>query len=579
MQKDWQKNSEAIYWDETALRKAGHCSMLKELYIKNLAVIKEAVIPLEKRLNIFTGETGAGKSILINGINAVLGQRCSKEIVRSGCGKAVITALFTELSADVCEKLTELGIDHENNEITVTREISADGGSVARINHRTASAALLKEIGSMMINIHGQHDNQILLDSERHMSILDDFGGDGRLLEEYRTTFRELQHTARRLGELKKQEISRIERIRHLNGIIKDIGELELEEGEDDALEKEYSAAQNSERTVSAIKAAVHALTGDEAANDMISLAESEISVLTDVSEEFSELYDRLSAVEIELADISSELEKIAERAELDGQRIDYLRRRLAEINKVKRKYIADSAELIKMYEDACGELSRLESSDSEIKELAEKREDLLHKVTEQAKELFDYREQTAERFVSRVSEELEFLNMAGVVIVVRHEKGKLTVNGMDTVEFLISANKGEEPKPIAKIASGGELSRIMLALKSVITDRDSIDTMIFDEIDTGVSGKAAQKIGIKLREIGKVRQVICVTHLSQIAVMADNHLMIEKSIVDGRTETKVTQLDFNGRTAEIARIMGGENPGSLVVKAAEDELRKAAEI
>lgn len=553
--------------------------MLKELYIKNLAVIKEAVIPLEKRLNIFTGETGAGKSILINGINAVLGQRCSKDIVRSGCDKAMITALFTDLSAEVCAKLSELGIDHENNEITVTREISADGGSVARINHRTASASLLKEIGGMMINIHGQHDNQILLDSERHMNILDDFGGDSSLLEEYRLTFRELQHTARRLGDLKKQEISRIERIRYLNEVIKDIGELELEEGEDDALEKEYSAARNSERTVSAIKAAVQAITGDEAANDMIAAAESELAVLTDGSEEISALYDRLSAVEIELADIGSELEKIAEKAELDGQRIDYLRRRLGEINKVKRKYMADSAELIKMYEDACGELSRLEGSDSEIKELAAKREELLHKVTGQAKALFDHREKTAERFVSRVSEELEFLNMAGVVIVVRHEKGKLTVNGMDTVEFMISANKGEEPKPIAKIASGGELSRIMLALKSVIADRDSIDTMIFDEIDTGVSGKAAQKIGIKLREIGKVRQVICVTHLSQIAVMADNHLMIEKSIIDGRTETKVTQLDFNGRTAEIARIMGGEDPGSLVIKAAEDELRKAAEV
>jgi DNA repair protein RecN (Recombination protein N) len=231
------------------------------------------------------------------------------------------------------------------------------------------------------------------------------------------------------------------------------------------------------------------------------------------------------------------------------------------------------------MYDSACEELTRLEGSDDEIKMLAAKREELLRRVTELAKALFDYRESVAERFVSRVTEELEFLNMAGVVLAVRHEKGKLTVNGMDTVEFLISANRGEEPKPIAKIASGGELSRVMLALKSVIADKDSIDTMIFDEIDTGVSGKAAQKIGIKLKEIGKVRQVICVTHLSQIAVMADNHLLIEKNIVDGRTETTVTQLDFQGKTAEIARIMGGDNPGSLVIKAAEDELRKAAEI
>lgn len=553
--------------------------MLKELYIKNLAVIRETTIPLENRLNIFTGETGAGKSILINGINAVLGQRCSKDIVRTGCDKAVITALFTELSSDVCGKLAELGIDCEENEISITREINADGGSAARINGRSAPASMLKEIGSMIINIHGQHDNQILLDSQRHMEILDDFGGDNSLLEEYRVVFRELQTAARRLGELKNQEKSRIERIRYLSEVVKDIGALELRAGEDDELEKELAASENAQRIISAIGAAVNALNGEEGANDIIAAAESEISHLTDESAEIAALYERLSAVEIELSDIASELEKTANKAELDMQRVDYIRRRLSEINKVSKKYLADSTELVKMYNSACEELTRLEGSDDEIKMLAAKREELLRRVTELAKALFDYRESVAERFVSRVTEELEFLNMAGVVLAVRHEKGKLTVNGMDTVEFLISANRGEEPKPIAKIASGGELSRVMLALKSVIADKDSIDTMIFDEIDTGVSGKAAQKIGIKLKEIGKVRQVICVTHLSQIAVMADNHLLIEKNIVDGRTETTVTQLDFQGKTAEIARIMGGDNPGSLVIKAAEDELRKAAEI
>lgn len=553
--------------------------MLKELYIKNLAVIREAVIPLTDRLNIFTGETGAGKSILINGINAVLGQRCSKDIVRTGCDKAVITALFTNLSQDVLNKLDELGIAHENDEITVTREISADGGSVARINSRTSSASVLKEISGMMINIHGQHDNQVLMDSDRHMGILDGFGGDYSLLEEYRVTFRELQHTARRLGEIKKQEKTRIERLRYLREIIDDVGELELREGEEESLEKEYSAAKNSERTILAIKSAVQALNGEDAANDMIVSAENEIAALTDDSAEISALYDRISAVEIEISDIASELEKIADRAELDGQRLDYLHKRLSDMNKLKRKYAVDYDDLVKMYEEACTEITQLENGDSEISELSEKREELLRKVTEQAKALYDYREETAKQFVSRVTAELEFLNMSGVILAVRHEKGKLTVNGMDTVEFLISANKGEEPKPISKIASGGELSRIMLALKSVIADRDSIDTMIFDEIDTGVSGKAAQKIGIKLREIGRVRQVICVTHLSQIAVMADNHLMIEKKVMNDRTETSVTCLDFAGRTAEIARIMGGDPPSSLMLKTAEEELRKAEKI
>lgn len=553
--------------------------MLKEIYIQNLAVIREAVIPLNGSLNIFTGETGAGKSILINGINAVLGQRCTKDIVRTGCEKAVITALFTDLSPEISAKLDELGISHENSEITVTREISADGGSVSRVNHRTASASLLREIGSMLINIHGQHDNQVLLDSEKHLHILDEFGGDNSLLEAYRETFRELQQTARKLGDLKRQEQSRIERSRYLNEIIDDIGELELTENEDELLEQEYETAKNSEKTIIALKSAVQAITGDDGANDIIISAERDIAGFTDGIPVLNVLYERLSAAEIELADIASELEALSEKIELDSQRLEYLGERLGNINKLKRKYAQDCSGLIKLYDDACTEIMQLDSSLGEIEKLSVRKEELLRTVTEQAKALYDYREKTAEKFAERVTSELEFLNMSGVVIRVRHEKGKLTANGMDSVEFLISANKGEEPKPISKIASGGELSRIMLALKSVIADKDSIPTMIFDEIDTGVSGKAAQKIGIKLREIGKVRQVICVTHLSQIAVMADNHLMIEKKIIGERTETNVTQLDIDGRISEIARIMGGENPSQLMIDNARAEIERASKI
>ena len=553
--------------------------MLKEIYIQNLAVIREAVIPLNGSLNIFTGETGAGKSILINGINAVLGQRCTKDIVRTGCEKAVITALFTDLSPEISAKLDELGISHENSEITVTREISADGGSVSRVNHRTASASLLREIGSMLINIHGQHDNQVLLDSEKHLHILDEFGGDNSLLEAYRETFRELQQTARKLGDLKRQEQSRIERSRYLNEIIDDIGELELTENEDELLEQEYETAKNSEKTIIALKSAVQAITGDDGANDIIISAERDIAGFTDGIPVLNGLYERLSAAEIELADIASELEALSEKIELDSQRLEYLGERLGNINKLKRKYAQDCSGLIKLYDDACTEIMQLDSSLGEIEKLSVRKEELLRTVTEQAKALYDYREKTAEKFAERVTSELEFLNMSGVVIRVRHEKGKLTANGMDSVEFLISANKGEEPKPISKIASGGELSRIMLALKSVIADKDSIPTMIFDEIDTGVSGKAAQKIGIKLREIGKVRQVICVTHLSQIAVMADNHLMIEKKIIGERTETNVTHLDIDGRISEIARIMGGENPSQLMIDNARAEIERASKI
>ena len=549
--------------------------MLREIYIKNLAVIKEATIPFTENLNIFTGETGAGKSILINGINAVLGNRSSKDIVRTGCDKAVITALFTELDSNIISFLDELGISHDNEEITITREINSDGKSIARINQRTAPASLLKKIGSMLINIHGQHDNQILMDSEKHLQILDDFGEDNSYLENYREVFRELQHTAKKLNELKKSEHLKAERSIYLNSIIEDIGELELSENEDEILEKEYETAQNAEKMIIAIKNAIQIVSGENNANDLILSAENEILHYTENNSELNSLYERFSAVEIELADISSELETLADKVEFDGQRLEYLSTRLNIINKLKKKYLTDCNGLVKLYNDACAEVTYFESSATEIAELNKLKESLLHKVTERAKELFDYREKTAEKFAERVTAELEFLNMPDVIISVQHEKGKLTVNGMDNIEFLISANKGEVPKPISKIASGGELSRIMLALKSVIAGRDSIPTMIFDEIDTGVSGKAAQKIGIKLREIGKIRQVICVTHLSQIAVMADNHLMIEKQTVNDRTETHVTQLDFEGRVSEIARIMGGENPSQLMLDTAREEIKK----
>lgn len=552
--------------------------MLKEIFIENLAVIKQAVIPFSDGLNIFTGETGAGKSILINGINAVLGQRSTKDIVRSGCNKAVVTALFTDIADNVKEKLDEFGVSYEDDEISITREINADGGSVARINGRTTSVSVLKELGSLLINIHGQHDNQILMDSEKHIKILDSFGGDDTLLTEYKESFKQLQQTARKLKELKNRETEKAERLRNLNEIIEEMRELELEEGEDEALEKEYETAQNAEQIISSLNMCVQLLSGEESASDLILKAESELEDLSD-SSPYSELYERLSAAEIEISDIADELTAITDKIELDSQRVEYLRQRISKINHLKRKYMCDCSQLIDMYNNALEETGSLESSSDEIKKLNEEKEELLKVVTERAKTLSKFREETARKFVSRVTEELTFLNMPNVILDVKHEKGKLTVNGMDTMEFLISANKGEEPKPISRIASGGELSRIMLALKSVIADKDSIPTMIFDEIDTGVSGKAAQKIGIKLKSIGKVRQVICVTHLSQIAVMADNHLMIEKKTDNERTETSVYQLDFKGRTAEIARIMGGENPSQLMLKTAEEELIKAKEM
>lgn len=552
--------------------------MLKEIYIKNLAVIREAVIPLSENLNIFTGETGAGKSILINGINAVMGQRCSKELVRTGCDKAIITALFSDLEPDIISKLDELGISHDNSEITITREISSDGRSTARINSRTSSASVLREIGSMLINIHGQHDNQILMDSESHIKLLDSFGDNSELLEDYKESFKKLQNCARKLGELKKLEKSKAERLRYLNTFIEEIGALKLSEGEEEQLEKEYRTAGNAENIIKALRNAGQALNGDNCATELIEYAERELEDYSG-NKNISQIFERLSAVEIELSDISSEISSLCDKTEVDSQRLEYLRSRLGEINRLKKKYFCDYDGLMKLFNDSVLEYDMLENSSDNLYRLVEEKERLLHEATEKAKRLSEQREKSAESFVSGVTAELEFLNMPDVTLKVNHEKGKLTLNGMDTMEILISANRGEEPKSISKIASGGELSRIMLALKSVLAVKDSIPTMIFDEIDTGVSGKAAQKIGIKLREIGRVRQVICVTHLSQIAVMADNHLLIEKSTVGDRTETNVYQLDFKGRVSEIARIMGGDNPSELMLETAESELLKVKEL
>ena len=548
--------------------------MLRELYIENLAVIKNAVITLDKNLNAFTGETGAGKSILINGINAVLGQRITRDIVRTGSEKAVVTALFTNLSKNVQNKLDELGIEYSDDEITVTREINADGGSIARINNRAATVSVLKELGEMLINIHGQHDNQILMSPERHTEVLDSFGGDCSFLEDYRNSFRELQQCARKLSAMKKEQLSESERMIYLQAVVEEIRPLELEENEDIQLEEEYLMLKNSTDIINALQSSGAYISNDEECiisdlNDAEFLLEN----ITDVYSPVIPLLERIKSINIELSDIASELSHCASSLEIDDETYNLISTRREIINGLKKKYNRGLNEIIAMAGEAAEELYNMENSSEKIEKLRKQKAKLLEETTEKAKKLFEYRNRTAERFVERVTEELRFLDMPNVVIEVKHDKGKLSANGMDSVEFLISANKGETPKPVSKIASGGELSRIMLALKTVIADQDDIPTLIFDEIGTGVSGRAAQKIGIKLQEISGYRQVLCVTHLSQIAVMADNHLLIEKTTSGERTETMVKHLDMEGRIREIARIMSGENPSELMLKNAEELL------
>lgn len=553
--------------------------MLSELYIENLAVIEKATIDFSDKLNVFTGETGAGKSILINGINAILGQRVTKDIVRTGTNKAVISALFTDIGDNVLQVLDELGISTEDGQLFLTREIRSDGGSVARVNSRAVNVSVLKAIGETLVTIHGQHDNQILMAPERHIEILDSYAESEALIEDYHSSFRELQSIAKKINKIKTEQSKKEFRMAELADIVEEINALNIHEGEDKEIEAELNISKNAVAISEALYMAKQLLSGDDdtdGAVEMTQRASKSVEEYTDIMTEISPIYDRLSSAAIEMEDISEEIGSLLDRLDIDPKRYDYLNQRSDELRRIMKKYGPELDDVLTTLENSQNELDELSGAEQSLDELNKEKERLLAEVSKKAKALSDHRKKAGERFVSQVTEELEFLNMPKVKLVVQQKTGKLTINGMDSIEFLISANLGEEPKPIAKIASGGELSRIMLALKNVIAEKDSIGTLIFDEIDTGVSGRAAQKIGIKLKQISRLRQVLCVTHLAQMAVMADNHLLIEKNIQGDRTVTTVRTLDHEQRKYEIARIMGGENITELMLENAEQYLKDA---
>lgn len=553
--------------------------MLRELYIENLAVIEKATIEFSDKLNVFTGETGAGKSILINGINAILGQRVTKDIVRTGTDKAVISALFTDLGDNVTQVLDELGISCEDGQLFLTREIRSDGGSVARVNSRAVNVSVLKAIGETLVTIHGQHDNQILMAPERHIEILDSYAESEKLIDDYRSSFRELQGVAKKINKIKTEQSKKEFRIAELTDIVEEINALNIHSGEDKEIEAELNVSKNAVAISEALYAAKQLLSGDDDTDGAVEItqrASQAVEGYTDIMSEISPLYERLNSAAIEMEDVSEEIGSLLDSLDVDPKRFDYLNQRSDELRRIMKKYGPELDDVLETLENSQNELDELSGAEQSLDELNKEKERLLAEVSKKAKALSDHRKKAGERFVAQVTEELEFLNMPKVKLVVEQKTGKLTINGMDSIEFLISANLGEEPKPIAKIASGGELSRIMLALKNVIAEKDSIGTLIFDEIDTGVSGRAAQKIGIKLKQISRLRQVLCVTHLAQMAVMSDNHLLIEKSIQGDRTVTTVRALDHEQRKYEIARIMGGENITELMLENAEQYLKDA---
>ena len=556
--------------------------MLDSIEIENLAVIKKTTVTLGRNLNVFTGETGSGKSVLLNGIQSVLGMRTGKDIVRNGAEKASVTAYFSNLSDSLKDKLKEYELTDEDDDVLIIkREIFSNGKTIAKINFHTVTISILKEIGMMLVNIHGQHDNQILLNNDEHIKIIDSFGKTEQLLASYTESFHNLQKCAKRLGKLQSEAAEKSRRAVSLKEQFDEISALKIEdENEEKRLESEYNIAKNSEDLMAACRNASEALKESQYSSaEMIENAIEVTGDYTEIQKDISSLISRLETAKIEITDIAEEFQRIASNCYIDENRFEYIRNRLSGIYSLKKKYCCDFAELINLRDKAEEELKNIKSNSDEIKNIQEEKSRLLKEVSEKAKELSVKRSESAKKFSEQVTSQLKFLNMENVKIEVEQKTGKLTLNGMDSLEIMISTNPGEPLKPISKIASGGELSRIMLAIKAVVADRDDVPTMIFDEIDTGVSGKAAQKIGYKLKELGKSHQILCVTHLSQIAVMADTHLLIEKNIINNSAETSVNNLDDDGRIKEISRIMGGESPGKNIIEAAKTEILKARNI
>lgn len=557
--------------------------MLCELCIENLAVIEHAVIPFSNDFNVFTGETGAGKSILINGINAVLGKRVSKDIVRSGCDKASVTALFKGLSAETKEKLDEFGIDHSDDELLITRTILSDGGSGVRINSRTSSVSVLKEIGITLIDVHGQHDNRILMYPEKHIDIVDNFAGIQSEIDDYRESFHKLQNISRRIKKLSDNESEKLSRLETLRVMTNEIKEAQIsDENEDEKIDNEFNVISNSSAISKTLSSAAEDISGDDDNDGLCGVVNDIITALkrySDIMPSLDEISSRLESLKIEAADIADQIKSLNDNIDVDESRLSYLDNRRDTLISIKKKYGPELKDVIEKYTSAQNEAAELIDNTEEIKRITAERNELLKEVSAKAKSLSQKRRKAADQLSSKIEKELKFLDMPNVKLEISQTLGKLTSSGMDSMEILISVNAGEPPKPIAKIASGGELSRIMLAIKNVTAEKDDVPTMIFDEIDTGVSGKAAQKIGVKLREISRSRQVLCVTHLSQIAVMADSHLFIEKKTKDNRTFTEVSVLDKDSRAGEIARILGGDNITGATLEAAREQLASRDEI
>lgn len=554
--------------------------MLSRLQIENVAVIEKAELALDGGLNVLTGETGAGKSILIDSINLVLGERVSRDIVRTGAPRATVTALFTDVSASVTQAAEALGYESEDASLLLQRDIAADGRGSCRINGRPATVSLLRELGRLLVNTHGQHDNQALLSPEKHMEYLDSFAGLGGLLERYRGRYGDMTRIQGELGAVRTDEAEKARRTDLLTYQLDEIGKAALEDGEEEELKARRDKIANAEKIAQSVAAARDALSGGEETSGAVGLLEAAASSLEEAAEwspELGGIAERLRAAAVEADEAGGDLRGEEESLDFDPRELEEIELRLDAIYRLKRKYGGSIAEILRFRDRAQEELEAIENSDETAIRLQKELEEAVRKAGALAGEITAARKKAARAMREQVLRELAFLDMPGVQFTVSLETLPAPgPDGAERAEFLISANPGSPPRPLVKIASGGELSRVMLAIKNVLADRDDIETAIFDEIDTGVSGRAAQKIGRKLREVARGRQVLCVTHLAQIASQADRHILIEKQVRGGNTYTLLRPLDFEGRKRELARIIGGDPITGATLKTAEEMLESA---
>ena len=548
--------------------------MLSLLHIENIAVIECADISFDRGFNVLTGETGAGKSIVIDAISAILGQRAYRDMIRTGTNKASVRAVFTDVPK--LPWFEENGVEYDPETI-IQREVHLDGKNVCRVNGSLVTVSILNKLGIQLINIHGQHDSASLFDEANHLTFLDDFAGNEAIRDNYTEKYSAVDKLRREINRISMDEGEKLRRMETLKYQIEEIEKAHLEAGEDDALEERRKLLQNSEKIANGLNEAVESLYGGDdtdGAASLLSVAERALARIAKYSDDIASLHEKVADLMYQVQDAAEIARDVQYELSYSADELDNIESRLDVIHKLRRKYGTTCADILQYLEKAKQELDEIEFADDHVERLKKKLKKAEKEAWDAAMELRKNRQEVAEKLSARILTELAQLDMPKVQFACQFTELELTNNGADAVAFYMSANIGEALKPMSKVASGGELARIMLAMKNVLAEQDKVDTLIFDEVDTGVSGRAAQKVAEKLKAVARAKQVLCVTHLPQIAAMGDTHMLIAKGERDGRTYTTVTPLDLEGRKRELARIIGGANITEITLKSAEEMLQ-----